>query len=181
MRLTFRSRLICCLGDGGTALTDDQLALLRDFQYKLLAVESALDTEGFDSEQLARQRSILDPSVQFISAALSSKLVRDADLKDYARAMTPLMLKNAEDAACFQVRATHKQMLAWKPLFSDDHEWQSLHVVIKNSHQARYRDAATQYFAWLLGGTSPTWALPGETSRVIYAESLIGNDTAGTN
>lgn len=166
-------------GRGGTALSDNQLAPLRDFQAKLLTAQAVLDREGFDAEQLGRQRRILDSSVQFVNAVLSSKVVDDAGLKAYARAMAPFMLKNAEEAGCFQVRETHKQMLAWKPLFTDEHEWQSLHVVIKSSHQPRYRDAATQYFAWLLGGTSPAWALPGETSRVIYAESLFDNDTAG--
>lgn len=135
-------------GHGGTTLSDNQLAPLRDFQAKLSAAQGVLNTQGFDTEQLERQRTILDSSVRFVNAVLASGVVDDANLKAYARAMAPFMLKNAEEAGCFQVEATHKQMLVWKPLFSNEHEWQSLHVVIKNSHQARYRDAATQYFAW---------------------------------
>lgn len=88
------------------------------------------------------------------------------------------MSQNANEAGCFQVQATHKQMMLWKQSMTEQ-EWQNLRVVIKNSHQARYRNAATQYFSWLLDGSGPAWAFPGENSRVIYAEALSGNQTGG--
>lgn len=162
-----------------TPLSDDQLDPLRDFQTKLSAALPVLSTEGFTPDQLVRQQAILDTSLRFVNKILDYKRVSADALRTYARSMAPLMLENANEAGCFQVEATHKQMLAWKPLFTSAEEWQQLRVVIKNSHQARYRDAATQYFAWLLGGTSPTWGYPGETSRVVYAEALLGKDDAG--
>ena len=51
-------------------------------------------------------------------------------------------------------------------------EWNSLVVVNRARHQARYHNAATQYFHWLLNDSSTSWSYPGESMRVIYAESL---------
>ena len=51
-------------------------------------------------------------------------------------------------------------------------EWERLLVVNRGSHQARYRNAATQYFEAILGGNHPSWSYQGESDRVVYAEAL---------
>jgi len=51
-------------------------------------------------------------------------------------------------------------------------------VVNLARHQARYRNAATQYFHWLFGDSTPAWAYPGESMRVIFAETLGKNGTS---
>jgi hypothetical protein len=162
---------------GNAQLSDEQLGPIHDLQVQLTAAQEALASEGFEPVQLDRQRQIFDASTRLIEVVLENRTVDQGMLKTYARTMAPLMLKNADEAGCFQVQATHKQILAWKPMFTQQ-DWKNLHVVIKNSHQPRYREASTQYFAWLLGGSSPTWALPGETNRVIYVEALFGKQTA---
>ena len=51
-------------------------------------------------------------------------------------------------------------------------EWKSLRVMNRGKHQARYRNAATQYFGWLLNEKSSPWSYPGESMRVTYSEFL---------
>jgi hypothetical protein len=62
-------------------------------------------------------------------------------------------------------------MMKWKDTMSAA-EWNRLMVVNRARHQARYRNAATQYFHWLFADSGPSWSYPGESMRVIYAESL---------
>lgn len=49
-------------------------------------------------------------------------------------------------------------------------------VVIRGTHQPRYRNVATQYFSWLLREQGQAWSYPGESIRVVYAESLGQED-----
>jgi hypothetical protein len=69
-----------------------------------------------------------------------------ATLNTFTHKMGPLMLRNAADAGCLQIQATHAQMMKWKETFSPV-ECYRLIVVNRARHQARYRNAATQYFA----------------------------------
>ena len=57
-------------------------------------------------------------------------------------------------------------------------EWANLIAVNVARHQARYRNAATQYFHWLFGDNGPPWAYPGESMRVIFAETLGKDGTS---
>ena len=94
-----------------------------------------------------------------------------------------MLLENTRDAGCAQVLSTHRQMLAWKAA-NPSQDWSALVVVNRSAHQARYRNAATQYFAWLLGGTAPSWNYPGESLDVIYAEDIFpppGTTPTGTD
>jgi hypothetical protein len=72
---------------------------------------------------------------------------------------------------------THAQLMKWKTTMSAD-EWDRLMVVNRARHQARYRNAATQYFQWFLADKGPSCGYPGEGMRVIYAESLAPNEKA---
>ena len=159
-----------------TELSDEQLGQLKTLQTAINTAENALSAGGFSEAQSARQNLILDGSTRFLQAAIDTKRVSRASLETFARTMSPLMLQNADEAGCYQVQATHAQVMKWKPTLTSG-EWNHLIALNKGSHQARYRNAATLYFAWLLHGDSPGWAYPGESERVIYAESLFGNQT----
>lgn len=160
------------------SLTNDQIDQLKTLGAGIAAAENALQAGGFDEVQMVRQTKILDGCMQFVQTVIATKRVDHASLEKFAGTMSPLMLQNADDAGCYQVQSTHAQMMKWKSTLSSD-EWNQLIAVNKGSHQARYRNAATLYFAWLFHGTSPRWAYPGESSRVIYAEALFGNQSAG--
>ena len=70
-------------------------------------------------------------------------------------------------------------MMQWKGELSDD-EWRQLVVVNRGTHQARYRNAATQYFHWLINDEGTSWSYPGESMRVLFVESL-GKDEKTTD
>lgn len=159
------------------SLSDEQIRQLRALEAGIAAAEDALLTGGFNEVQTARQKQILDGSIRFVQAAIDAKQINRSSLERFARTMSPLMLQNADEAGCYQVQSTHTQMMKWKSALSSD-EWNRIIAVNKGSHQARYRNAATLYFEWLFHGSSPRWAYPGESARVVYAESLFGDQTA---
>lgn len=159
------------IAERGAELSDDQLTEMKLFQTKIDAAKDVLATGGYTPEELARQKQILDESESIIAATLQSRKVDKANLAAFAKAMGPLMLSNAWDAGCAQIKATHVQVMKWKTQLSKD-EWNRLIVLNVARHQARYRNAATQYFHWLIGDDAPAWSYPGESMRVIFVEIL---------
>jgi len=156
---------------------DAQMPALNRLSACVEAALSAVTPEFFSADQLERQRTILRTSDEFIKATLQSKTVRRDDLWSFAGKMGPLMLQNADQAGYAQIQGTHAQMMKWKEQMTQD-EWSNLMVVNLARHQARYRNAATQYFHWLIGDNGPPWSYPGESMRVIFAESLGPSDKA---
>lgn len=147
------------------------LASLRAFGPKIAAARAALAAAGLTEEQAARQREILEGSDGFIMSVLDRKQFDDSVLEAYIRRMQPLMTANADDAACLQIQATHAQVMLWKQTMAQE-EWRRLRVVNHGGHQARYRNAATQYFSWLLRDQGAHWSYAGESMKIIYAESI---------
>jgi hypothetical protein len=156
---------------------DAQIPALTRLSACLDAVLSSVTPEFFSADQLERQRIILRTSEEFIKTTLQSKTVPRGDLLSFASKMRPLMLQNADQAGCTQIQGTHAQMMKWKEQMTQD-EWSNLMVVNLARHQARYRNAATQYFHWLIADNGPPWSYPGESMRVIFAESLGPSDKA---
>jgi len=156
---------------------DDQVPALNRLSTCIDAALSALTPEFFSSDQVGRQRMILIASRDLIKSTLESKTVLGEPLVSFTRKMGPLMLQNADEAGCAQIRATHAQMMIWKGQMTQG-EWASLMAVNLARHQARYRNAATQYYHWLIGDAGPPWSYPGESMRVIFAETLGPVDKA---
>ena len=152
-------------------LTDPQATNLREVLARIDAARKILPTGGYTPDELVRETQILDASQAIVSLVLQNKRIDRATLVSFARNMGPLMLMNANDAGCAQIQATHEQMMKWKDTVSAD-EWSRLIVLNRARHQARYRNAATQYFHWLLADQATPWSYPGESMRVIYVESL---------
>jgi len=158
------------LSAGTRSILDDYLALEP-------AARADLSRFALSPEQLARQRQLLDLSVAFVREVRSAGSVTAASLDGFARRTGPLLLENTGDAGCAQVLATHRQMQAWRRSMPNE-QWTSMVVVKTGGHQARYRNAATQYFGWLLGERAPAWTYPGESMRYVYGESLSTGDDA---
>jgi len=152
-------------------LNDEQLNSLQALKGKIDAASMALATGNYSEQQLPRQKQILEASATIVSSTIQAKHIAPEELTRFAKSMGPLILQNAWDAGCQQIQATHIQVMKWKDELSRE-EWDHLTVVNRARHQARYRNAATQYFHWLFADKAPTWSYPGETLRVIYAESL---------
>lgn len=151
--------------------------VLKELLAREPAARKHLVEFGLDAQQMTRQQAILDATTGLLREALSSSPITSARLQEYAKQMGPLLLENTSDGGCLQVEATHRQMMKWKAAHPQE-DWNRVVVVNRSAHQARYRNAATTYFHWLLGGTAPSWSYPGESMRVIYGESLFGGDQA---
>jgi hypothetical protein len=161
----------------GFVTVDQQKAALTTLKDRMEAARSSLDSKYFAKEQIERQKQILDASERLVVAALSAGHTSQATLSVFASEMGPLMLQNAWDAGCEQIETTHAQIMAWKKQLTEE-EWANLRVVNVARHQARYRNAATQYFRWLFGDNGPAWGYPGESMRVIFAETLGKDGTS---
>jgi hypothetical protein len=167
----------------GQSLSPESRAVLDAFLAREPAARSDLGRFPLTPEQTARQHQILDNAIGFVRKGLSAGAFSREQLNAFARSVGPMMLENTRDAGCAQVLSTHRQMRVWREAHPSV-EWQSLVVVNRGSHQARYRNAATQYFAWLLGDTAPSWNYPGESLNVIYAEDIFtapGEKPSGTD
>ena len=128
-------------------------------------------TKWFTADEIDRANRILDATAKLVHQTLQSQTVSKDLLGAFSGKLGPLMLANAWDAGCAQINATHAQMMIWKDSLSFD-DWRQLTAVNRARHQARYRNAATQYFSWLFDVKGPSWSYPGESMRVIYVESL---------
>lgn len=156
---------------------DAQMPALKRLSACIDAAYSVVTSEFFSQDQIERQKTILRKSSDFLRSALDSKTVQRDTLLSFTKTLGPLMLWNAAEAGCIQINATHARMMEWKQNMSQQ-DWSNLMVVNLARHQARYRNAATQYFHWLIGDSGPRWSYPGESKRVIFAETLGPIDKA---
>ncbi len=164
------------LADAGHKISDNEAAELQSISAKIEAAREALDTGHFDNAQLGRQNLMIESSIKLLHETVNKKNVDPTDLATFVSAMVPLMMQNSNEAACVQVHEMHAQMMRWKRSLSGD-ERDRLIVVNVGGHQPRYRNVATQYFAWLFDSRSPRWGYPGESARVLYEESRPKDET----
>lgn len=150
------------IGDGPIA--DDRAASLSRFRAAVVEARGALDARGFAPESLARQRRILDASLERLDASLATRRASRTEATEFARRMGPLVLANVAEAARAQLDGLHAAVSAWRREMAPE-EWRRLHVVVIGVHMAREDELATQYFLRLLGE-------PREGGRVVYAEGL---------
>lgn len=173
--LPFAVYLLLSPHANGAALPASVVRTMPTFRPRITAARTALDTWGFTPEQVRRQVTLLDRVDAFLAERIRTATVSGSELDAFAKELGPLAMLNAAEAGCKQVQTTHEQMLKWRAMMTPA-EWSSLLVVNRGSHQARYRNAAIQYFAWLLNDPAPPWFYPGESLRVIYVESVRANE-----
>jgi hypothetical protein len=157
---------------GDAPLNDDRLGRLREFRGRIEAVVKVLDEAGFSPEQLARSRTMIERSTALLDGVLAKRTYDPAELILLTRAMAPLVLAHAADAARAQIDAYHAQVMLWRRQIPAD-EWGRLRVVVMGPQLPRKHNVAVQYFAKLMG-------LPGESRRLVYAEELSGRAQALT-
>jgi hypothetical protein len=150
-------------------IPETQIAGLESLSAKIAAARDALSTSGFNDVQLIRQRRIIDSSLALLRRTVDAKRIPRSTLEGFTHSMAPLLLANADDAACYAIKEMHAQMMKWKSSLTAE-EWERLVVINPGVFQPRYRSLATQYFGWLFRAPAPPWAYPGENERVIYSE-----------
>lgn len=151
-------------------LRDDVLAELRHYRDQMERANPKLDGRGLDPEQLARSRRIFDDARAFLAAVVKARRCSHDERIRFARRMTPLVMKNVDEAARAELDALHAQVSKWRSEMPAD-EWKTVRVVILGSAMPRKRSLYVQYFARLLGE-------PGEGPRIVYAESIRDEEHA---
>jgi len=159
-------------------LPETEIARLQTLSAKISAARDALPTGGFNDLQMKRQRQILDGSLALLRTTVETKRIPGTTLEGFTHSMGPLVLENADDAACDAIRGMHAQMMKWKNSMTSD-EWDRIVAINPGVIQPRYRNLATQYFGWLFPAPAPPWAYPGENERVIYSEFLHPHRDSG--
>lgn len=106
-------------------VTVDQRTALTTLKDKIEAANSSLDSKYFAKDQIDRQRQILDASDRLVLPTLNTGHTSETTLSAFASEMGPLMLQNAWDAGCEQIKTTHAQMMAWKRQLTEE-EWANL-------------------------------------------------------
>ena len=114
----------------------------------------ALRDRGLTSARLDRQREIVRLSLSVESAR---------DLPGYERAVAPLLLANALDAARAEIADLDAAVEATRRALGPE-QFAVLHVVVVGAHMAREGEIAMQYFEKLLGER--------EGLRLVFAEGL---------
>lgn len=127
-----------------------RLQELRDAATRALP---ALASRGLSTEQIERQREIVRLSLAFEGPA---------GLAAYERAVAPLLLANAMDAARAEIADLDAAVAATRLLLGP--EFARLCVVVPGAHMAREGELALQYFEQLLGER--------EGLRLVFAEGL---------
>jgi hypothetical protein len=145
-------------------LTDERVAELRDYRKLIVDAQSSLSDRGFSDWQLQRQQKIINDSLAFLDAAIENREVQKTALDDFARRMTPVLLKNVDEAARVELDALHSHVTEWRNQMTPD-EWKALHVVVMGAHMPRDSEITMQYFERLLDE-------PVEGGRIIFAEGL---------
>jgi hypothetical protein len=166
------------LADTRVALDDAAWKRLAVIRERIVAVAADLDRRGFTPEQLARQRRILDGTLAFLDSVTAAGQAAPSALAAFARAQTPDLLGNAEDAARDQIETMHAVVEAWKQEMTPD-ELERLRAVVAVSHMARPGNVAVQYFSLTLG---ETWKgrFDQEGKRVLASEVAFNEAAAFT-
>ncbi len=141
-------------------LRTPEVSGLQTLSAAIVAARGALDTGHFDDAQIGRQRFMIEKSLELLQGTIDKKRIAPAVLAQFASTMGPPMMQNSNEAACYQVREMHAQMMKWKSVLSRE-EWSGLIAVNVSGHQPRYRNVATQYFGWLFDTSAPSWVYPG--------------------
>jgi hypothetical protein len=167
----FAAYLLLSPVERGIVDLKSQTDALNALQNRIEKAKTEVTDKWFTPEEIGRANQILDTTAGLIRESMQAQSVSKQSLDAFAKKLGPLMLANAWDAGCAQINATHAQMMTWKDSLSPE-DWRELIAVNRARHQARYRNAATQYFSWLFDVKGTSWSYPGESMRVIYVESL---------
>jgi hypothetical protein len=129
---------------------------------------SCSSTMKAPDELLCRARTLVD-------RVLAEGIVDFDRLQEHIRALASHALETAQLAVCIELEQLHVLVTQWRNDLGEK-RWAGMYVVICGAHQARYREAACQYFGRLLHQVESSAAE--REDRLIYAEGLCDIDAA---
>ena len=134
------------------------------------AVHAALPNAGLSVEATRRDLIITATCLKLIDGYLANGLPTAEQFQTAMRALTPVLLGDATEAARLQIDAMDRDVRPWWNGLTDAERARTM-VVVRGSHPARDGNVVYSYFLNLLGA--------GEAGRrVIYAEGVFDDDRA---
>ena len=143
---------------------------LRTLVKNVDIAEADLAKASFTEAQRVRQQKILSLSRAYIDNVLSRENVDMASTTRYSRALAPLLLANAADAANVQIEALDQAVRELSKKLKPG-EFEKALAVITGPKTPREGNLQFQYFVYAFG--------PGSAgSRVLYMESIFDREAA---
>jgi len=124
----------------------------------------ALPRSDLSAEQRNRAGMILERCRTWAAAVRDQAKLSRQEFQNLVDQLRPAILASARDAARLRIDACHAAVTRWKRQLAPE-EWGRLRVIVIGSQMPRKENLLVQYFARLLGE-------PGESKRIIYAESI---------
>ena len=143
---------------------------LRTLVKNVDIAEADLAKASFTEAQKVRQQKILSLSRAYLDNVLSRENVDMASITRYSRALAPLLLANAADAANVQIEALDQAVRELSKKLKPG-EFEKALAVITGPKTPREGNLQFQYFVYAFG--------PGSAgSRVLYMESIFDREAA---
>jgi hypothetical protein len=101
-------------------LTKARVAELRDYRKLIVNAQLTLGDRGFSDTQLQRQQKIINDSLGFLDTTMENCHVEKTALDNFARQMTPVLLKNVDGAARVELDALHSSVSEWQHQMTPD-------------------------------------------------------------
>lgn len=136
---------------------------------------SILEQESIPQEFMQNMRKTMESALAIIQEVLASGQVEESRVWEFGKENGPLYLESATLGAILELDALHTTVMHWKKQLGPEN-WERIYVVVCAGHQARYREAAKQYFLRLLHERESLGA--DAENRVIYAENIANVDGA---
>jgi len=143
---------------------------LRTLLKNMDIAEADLAKASLTEVQRVRQQKILSLSRAYIDNVLSRENVDMATITRYSRALAPLLLANAADAANVQIEALDQAVRELSKKLKPG-EFEKALAVITGPKTAREGNLQFQYFVYAFGHGSAG-------ARVLYMESIFDREAA---
>jgi hypothetical protein len=157
--------------EGGHEGWQKKKAELEGLKQKIAAARGKLDEVMFEAAEKARQERILSTTERYLGEVVASGNCPSQDsLRGFVRGLRSDLAANTTATARLYLDHLHRETQALLALVPE-RERSKLTVLIAGTQLPRAQNAATQYYARLLG-------VRGEGPRLIYAEQIFAPDQA---
>lgn len=138
---------------------------LRRLTVAMERARQALPGSELSAEQRERSGIILGHCIAWAAAVRDHGELSRQEFQKLVDQLRPAILASVRDAARLRIDASHAVVMRWKRQLAPE-AWSRLRVIVSGSQMPRRENLLVQYFARLLGE-------PGESNRIIYAESIF--------
>ena len=170
--LAFGVQLIL-MASGSGRLTDVTAKELHEKRGQIQAIQAVINgsfvcASKAPAELLCRARMLVD-------RVLAEGLVDFDRPQEHIHGLASHALETAQLAVCIELEQLHVLLTLWRDHVGE-RAWAGMYVVICGAHQARYREAACQYFGLLFHQAESSAAE--REDRLVYAEGLCDIEAA---